>query len=168
VSVAVPIRAEKPGDELPIADVIERAFATHPYSSHNEQRIVAALRDAGALEVSLVAEHEDKIAGHISFSRVTIEDGTTGWFGLGPVSVAPEHQRRGIGSALVRAGLERIRSRGAAGCVLLGFPAYYGRFGFRADSRLVLEGAAAEHFLALAFGSELPRGRVAYHAAFGA
>jgi len=99
---------------------------------------------------------------------VSISDGATGWFGLGPIAILPQHQRRGIGSRLVRAALRLLRSRGACGCVVLGEPHYYRRFGFQADPGLILPGVPPEYFLALSFDSSQPRGTVTYHEAFNA
>ena len=109
-----------------------------------------------------------RVVGHIAFSRVTISDGTKDWYGLGPVSVLPEHQRKGIGAALIREGLSRLRALGAAGCCLVGHPGYYGRFGFANVGGLGYEGAPKEVFFALSFAGRMPRGSVTYHDAFRA
>lgn len=161
------IRAERPGDHAAIAAVIERAFANHPFSDHTEQRIVAALRDAHALAVSLVADEAHAVAAHAAASRVAIADGTPDWYGLGPVAVDPPYQRQGFGTALVRATLRRLRDLGAAGCVVVGDAAYYRRFGFGPGRGLVLAGVPSEHFMAMSFAGGWPEGEVAYHAAFG-
>ena len=162
----VAIRAERPGDAAAIEAVTVHAFATAEHASGTEQAIVAALRAAGALSLSLVAEHEGQVVGHIAFSPVSIGGADAGWFGLGPVSVDPAWQRRGIGAQLVQQGLARLRAAGARGCVLLGDPSYYGRFGFRADPALVYPGVPAQYFQALAFTGPMPSGVVAYHLAF--
>jgi putative acetyltransferase len=164
----VRIRDERPVDCAAIDAVTVAAFLDAPYSDHTEQFIVMALRRAGALTVSLVAEVGGEVVGHVAVSSVTISDGSAGWFGLGPISVLPERQRRGIGSRLMEAALAALRSKGAAGCVVLGEPAYYGRFGFRREPQLVFPDAPAEYFQAIAFGPSLPRGVVAYHDGFGA
>jgi putative acetyltransferase len=83
------------------------AFKTLEISNHTEQFIIEALRAAKALTVSLVAEMDVRVIGHIAFSPVTISDGTPNWYGLGPVSVLPEHQRKGIGNALIKEGCMR-------------------------------------------------------------
>lgn len=160
------IRAERPEDAGPIAGVTEAAFRDHPFSRQTEPAIVAALRAAGALSLSLVAEIDGAVVGHVAFSPVVMPDGSDGWFGVGPVSVLPERQRQGIGSMLMRAGLWRMRERGARGCVLVGPPEYYGRFGFRNDPGLVHDGVPREVFLALPFGAGAPRGQVTFHPAF--
>jgi putative acetyltransferase len=96
-------------------------------------------------------------------------DGTArGWFGLGPVSVLPAHQGAGIGSRLVREALARLKATGAHGCVLVGEPAFYGRFGFRAEPALVLAEVPPKYFQALRFAHHLPCGVVTFHAAFAA
>ena len=116
------IRAETPTDSQAIEAVTVAAFSDAPHTSHTEQHIVNALRRAGKLSVSLVAESGGAVVGHVAISPVSISDGTPGWFGLGPVSVLPQYQRRGIGSQLVREALRIIRKRGASGCVVLGDP----------------------------------------------
>lgn len=167
----MPIRPEQPGDTHAIRALTTAAFATAPHSSGTEAAIVDGLRAVGALTLSLVAVAGDAgptaILGHVAFSPVTIDGADCGWFGLGPVSVRPDRQRGGIGSGLIREGLRRLRAMGAGGCVVLGDPAYYGRFGFAADPALVLEGVPPEYFMRLGFGAEAPAGAVRYHAAFG-
>ena len=162
------IRSERPGDADAIHALTRTAFAEAPHSSHTEQYIVDALRAAGALAVSLVAEDADGIVGHVAVSPVQLSDGSPGWYGLGPISVAPGRQGQGIGGALMRAAVEALRARGVAGCVLLGDPGYYGRFGFRAEPRLRLVGVPAEYFQALLLEGGWPDAEVEYHSAFGA
>jgi putative acetyltransferase len=164
----VTIRAESAADVPAIEAVTTRAFLNAPHTSHTEQFIVSALRKAGSLALSLVADAQGTVIGHAAVSPVSIADGTCGWFGLGPVSVVPEHQRRGVGARLMHEALRILRERGAAGCVLLGAPEYYGRFGFRHDSNLVLPGVPPEYFQALALDSSRPYGTVSYHEAFSA
>jgi predicted N-acetyltransferase YhbS len=89
------IRSETSADVNAIAEVTVAAFKTLAISNHMEQFIIAALRAAKALTVSLVAEVDGRVVGHIAFSPVTISDGSPNWYGLGPVSVLPECQRRG-------------------------------------------------------------------------
>ncbi len=162
------IRAEQAQDIAAIGDVTAQAFAGVAHSDQTEPAIVAALRDAGALSVSLVAVDRDEVVGHIAFSPVTIDREDSNWFGLGPVSVRPDRQGEGAGSALIRQGLDILKAQGAAGCVLLGDPAYYRRFGFENDAGLRYEGAPPEYFMRLAFDGAAPAGRVDYHAGFGA
>lgn len=164
------IRPERPGDADAIRALTTEAFASAPHSSGTEAAIIDGLRAAGALTLSLVAIADDAapdaILGHVAVSPVTIDGAERGWFGLGPVSVRPGRQRGGVGSALIREGLRRLRESGAGGCVLLGDPRYYGRFGFAADPALVLEGVPPDYFMRLAFGGDVPAGTVRYHAAF--
>lgn len=162
------IRDERAGDVEAIGAVTAAAFADCPHGNHTEPFIVAALRRAGALAVSLVAEEDGRVVGHVAFSPVTIDGEECGWYGLGPVSVLPGHQRRGIGSALIREGLERLKAAGGKGCVLVGEPGYYRRFGFRNLPGLVLEGVPAEVFMGLAFGEEEASGTVVFHEGFWA
>lgn len=166
--MSVEIRSETSADVQTIEAVTTSAFLNAPHTSHTEQYVVNALRRAGKLTVSLVAVADDTLIGHIAISPVAISDGTSGWFGLGPISVLPQHQRRGIGSQLMREALQILRERGASGCVVLGYPDYYGKFGFKADPNLVLSGYPPEYFQAVAFGSSKPRGTVTYHEAFEA
>lgn len=165
----IALRAEAPADIDAIELLTMVAFFRVEHSRHDEQRIIAALRADGALSVSLVAEHDGYVVGHAAASPVTISDGSRGWYGLGPVAVGPGHQRHRIGSRLVAAVLDALRERGAAGCVVLGEPGFYGRFGFAQEPGLLLPGVPASHFLALPFGDRLPPlGEVEYHAAFSA
>lgn len=152
------IRPETPGDAEAIETVTVAAFREAPHTSHTEQHIVRALREAGALSVSLVAECDGAVVGHVAASPVSLSDGTPDWFGLGPVSVLPAWQGRGIGSALVQACLARLRERGARGCVLVGEPGYYQRFGFRSLPGLILPGVPPEYFLALCWTDERSEG----------
>ncbi len=162
------IRPETPSDVKAIGEVTAAAFESLDISEQTEPFIVVALRAAKALAVSLVAEREGQVVGHIAFSPVTMSDGTPGWYGLGPVSVLPAHQRQGIGNALVLEGLSRLKALGARGCCLVGHPDYYRRFGFRNPDGLVLEGVPAEVFFALSFDARYPQGAVDFHAAFRA
>lgn len=162
------IRGATSADAQIIESVTAAAFLNAPHTSHTEQYIVNALRKAGRLAVSLVAEADGSVVGHVAISAVSISDGTSGWFGLGPISVLPQHQRRGVGSQLMREALRLLRDRGACGCVVLGEPAYYGRFGFQANPKLVLSGVPPEYFQAVSFDSSTPRGTVTYHEAFNA
>jgi len=163
------IRREQDGDEAAIAQVITTAFAGEEWSDGNEAAIVARLRDDLDLESSYVAvTPAGSLVGQIAFSRVRIDGRDCGWFGLGPLAVLPDWQRRGIGAALVEAGLEDLRRIDAAGCVVLGEPGYYGRFGFGHDPGLAYAGAfMPEYFQRLVLRGEPARGEVSYAAAFG-
>jgi putative acetyltransferase len=160
------IRDEQVGDEHEVDRIITAAFANHPHSDQREGWIVKRLRADNALTLSLVADNDGQPAGHIAFSLVQISGASAGWHGLGPVAVRPEWQRQGIGSALINAGLERLRELGSNGCVVLGDPEFYERFGFRSDPRLWLAGVPPELFLILPLHDVIPEGRVDYHPAF--
>jgi len=147
--------------------LINDAFKSAKHSSGQEADIVDKLRANGDLTISLVAEGADQIVGHVAFSPVSISDGASGWFGLGPVAVLPSNQGRGVGRALIEQGLSDLRRANAKGCVVLGDPAYYGRFGFTSDHDLVLPGVPAIYFQSLKLDDrDAARGSVAYHRAF--
>jgi putative acetyltransferase len=162
------IRNETHDDICAITEVTIAAFKTLKISNHTEQFIIEALRAAKALTVSLVAEMDGQVIGHIAFSPVTISDGTPNWYGLGPVSVLPEYQRQGIGKALIREGMSRLRDINAQGCCLVGHPDYYRRFGFTNNPELVHEGVPPEVFFALSFEGHTPKGTVTFHEGFKA
>ena len=165
------IRDERPGDELAIHAVNEGAFG-QPL----EARLVDTLRDAGAVVVSLVAEVDGEIVGHILFSEVHLEPERAGrkLVGLAPMAVAPGLQRGGIGSALIAEGLRRCADLGYAAVVVLGHPSYYPRFGFAPAHRFGLRcefPAPPEAFMALELspgGLDGAGATVRYHAAFRA
>lgn len=159
------IRDESIGDAPAISRLVTEAFRDAPHSDGTEAAIVERLRSAAALTLSLVAVEGGAILGHVAFSPVTVAGEDRDWFGLGPLAVRASDRRRGVGAALVRAGLERLTRDGAAGCVVLGDPAYYARFGFRADPALTLDGVPPEYFQALRLGGA-DAGAVAYHRAF--
>ena len=160
------IRKETTSDIEAITQVTIAAFKTLQISNQTEQFIIKALRNANALTLSLVAEVDGRVVGHIAFSPVTISDGSPNWYGLGPVSVLPEYQKQGIGESLVNKGLSLLKAMGGRGCALVGDPAYYQRFGFRNIPDLVHEGIPQEVFLALPFTEKVPQGMVIFHEAF--
>jgi putative acetyltransferase len=162
------VRSETDADVGVITEITVAAFKTLAISNHTEQFVIAALRAAKALAVSLVAEVDGRIVGHIAFSRVTISDSRPNWYGLGPVSVLPEYQREGIGSALIQEGMSRLKDLGAQGCCLVGHPEYYRRFGFQNIPGLVYEGVPEEVFFALSLDGHIPQGIVEFHAGFAA
>lgn len=164
----IAIREETAADVSVIAEVTVAAFKTLAISNQTEQFIIEALRAAGALTISLVAAMDGRVVGHIAFSPVTISDGSADWYGLGPVSVLPDYQRQGIGSALIREGLARLRCLGARGCCLVGRPEYYRRLGFRNIRGLVHAGVPEEVFLAVVFDGGIPQGQVEFHEGFKA
>lgn len=160
------IRTETAADHDAIRRVTEAAFAGAEHASGTEARIVDALREARALRLSLVADIDGRIAGHVALSPVALDDGTGGWYGLGPVAVDPRDQRHGVGGALIRAALAELPALGARGCVVLGDPGYYTRFGFRQHTTLRYPEAPPEYFMALSPDGTVPQARVAYHPAF--
>ncbi len=162
------IRNETDADVSAITEVTVAAFKTLEISNHTEQFIIQALRAAKALTVSLVAEVNGRVIGHIAFSPVTISDGTRNWYGLGPVSVLPEYQRKGVGKALIQEGLSRLKALNAQGCCLVGHPDYYRKFGFKNVSGFVHEGVPQEVFFALSFDGHTPQGTVTFHEGFKA
>jgi putative acetyltransferase len=164
----ITIRSETNSDVDAITDLTIAAFKTLKISNHTEQFIIEALRTAKALTISLVAELDARVIGHIGFSPVTISDGTLGWYGLGPVSVLPQYQRQGIGKALIEEGLSRLRDMNAQGCCLVGHPEYYRQFGFTNTPELVLENVPPEVFFALSFDGNTPQGTVTFHEGFKA
>ena len=168
MNLEVFIRKETDADVSAITEVTVAAFKTFDISNHTEQFIIEALRVAGALTISLVAEIGGRVVGHIAFSPLNISDGTQNWYGLGPVSVLPEYQRQGIGKALIEEGLKKLKDMGAQGCCLVGHPEYYKKFGFKNVSGLVCEGVPQEVFFALSFDGHIPQGIATFHEGFKA
>jgi putative acetyltransferase len=162
----VDIRGERSEDATAIGLLTDAAFRGAPYSAGTEAAIVAALRSSRAFTLSLVASEDDEILGHAAFSPVRIDGVDRGWHGLGPVSVRPDRQRGGIGRSLILEGLDRLRSMNAAGCVVLGDPAYYGRFGFESDPALRYSDAPIPYFQRLVFTGPAPTGEVTYPPSF--
>lgn len=161
------VRDEQPGEEAVIGALITQAFLTAPHASGTEAQIVVGLRAAEALTQSLVAVEAGAIVGHIAFSEVLINGEPCGWFALGPVAVIPELQGNGIGSTLIRTGLARLETQGAAGCVLVGDPRYYARFGFVAEPTLHVDKVPGEYVLARPLAGPRVPGRITHHQAFG-
>ena len=159
------VRFETPADSASIHDVNERAFG-----QAEEANLVDALREQATPFLSIVAEDDGAIVGHICFTPVTIDGSSLAVAGLAPMAVAPERQNQGIGSQLVRFGLDECRRAGFAAVVVVGHPEYYPRFGFRPGSSA---GLRCEYdvpdpvfmVLELTQGNDL-RGLARYHAAF--
>lgn len=160
--MATRLRPETPADADAIRALTQRAFAGRPYASGTEAALVDALRLAGALTLSLVAEEGGQILGHIAFSPAT---GAADWFALGPISVEPARQRQGIGTALIQAGLDALRAQGARGCILIGDTGYYARHGFAPRPDLCPPGEPAAHYMIHAFGPA-PTAPLAFHPIF--
>lgn len=160
------IRIEQHGDAEDIRAVTQAAFESQAHSTGNEAAIVDSLRRDGALLTSLVAVVDAQVVGHVAFSPVTINGQSMGWVALGPLSVTPALQRRGVGQALVSEGLKHLWHQGIKGCVLLGSKKYYCRFGFNNVPDLVYPNAPAEHFMAISLDDPIPVGEVAFHQSF--
>ena len=187
------IREERPGDAATITAIINAAFAPRTYdeatlakiaklqreagiaddhkdpaaSGLSEAQIIELLRKDSALTLSLIGEVDGELVAHVAFSKVRIGQAQLGWYGLGPVSVRPDLQGRGLGSLLIREGLSRLEALGAQGCVLLGYPPYYARFGFEPDGKLTYLGQPNPALQRLIFSGASPTGDVVYHRAFG-
>jgi putative acetyltransferase len=153
------VREERAGDEPAVRSVVERAFG-----GSGEADVVDALRRDCDDLVSLVADDDGVVVGHLLFSRSVVECGerrVTG-MGLAPLTVAPERQRQGIGTALVEAGLAAMRARGCPYVIVLGHPGYYPRFGFVPASAHGLtcrwEGVPDEAFMVLVLDERAMRG----------
>lgn len=164
----VTVRRETDADIPAIEEIITSAFAGVEHSDQSEADIVRKLRDADALSVSLVAVVDGQIVGHVAVSPVTIEDGTGGWFGIGPIAVEPDVQGKGIGSLLMVWALAALDRGDAGGVVVLGDPAFYQRFGFVQTELLTYPGPPPEYFRARKItDTRFPSGEVRYHPAFG-
>jgi putative acetyltransferase len=160
------LRQETTADIDAITEVTISAFKNLSVSNQTEQFIIKALRSADALTISLVAEIDERVVGHIAFSPVVISDCTKDWYGLGPISVLPEYQKQGIGKSLINEGLSLLKKMGGQGCALVGDPNYYKRFGFKNFPELVHEGIPQEVFLALPFNEKVPQGTIEFHESF--
>ncbi len=161
------VRAEAARDVAAISALVADAFSDHPFSNQTEHLLVDALRAAGGLTVSLVAlDDGGEVAGHVGLSPVSIGGTDAGWLIVAPLAVRRDLWRRGIGSALMRAGLDAARAAGAPGVVLVGDPAFYTRFGFASGNGPTMAGVPAENLMALSFGGAVPAGEVTCHPAF--
>ena len=163
MSEALSIRPERPDDAAAVRALLDAAFG-----GDTESKVVERLRADGDFVLSLVAENGEGIAGYAGFPRLVLrlDERNVPVAGLAPVGVSPPLQRRGIGSALIRDGLARLRDRAERLVFVLGDPAYYGRFGFT-----VMEGFvsryAGPYFQTLILAPDAPKaGRVSYPSAF--
>ncbi|OXS13816.1 GNAT family N-acetyltransferase [Zobellella denitrificans] len=157
-------RTERPGDGDDIDEVVYAAF-----DRPAEADLVLALREQGAISVSQVAEYEGAVIGHLAMSPVLIDGEDLGWLGLAPVSVWPDCQRQGVGSEMIKEAINAANELDWAGIVVLGDPAFYGRFGFRPARELQLHSIypdAGDAFMALPLKQPPPKGLVTYHPAF--
>jgi predicted N-acetyltransferase YhbS len=162
----VVVRPEKDQDVRAIWQVTKQAFEGRPYADGTEQDIIDVLRARGALSISLVAEDRGSILGHVAFSPAMPDDLSSGWYTLGPVSVAPAFQRQGIGKALIRAGIARLRELNAAGCVVVGDTNYYPQFGFTKAPELAPSGELSEYFMVMSLRGPVPTCKIGFHDAF--
>ncbi|MEM7730046.1 MAG: N-acetyltransferase [Pseudomonadota bacterium] len=159
------IRPERPEDAPAIFTLTQATFADMPFSQGKEGPIVNGLRDDGDLLLSLVAEEDGCIVGHIAFSPVTVDGERDGLYGLGPVCADPERRRQGIGSALIREGLARLND--AKAVFLVGDPAYYSRFGFVGDCGLTHGDVPPRAVQGLFLDGRERTGEIVYAPAFG-
>ncbi len=159
-------RPETPHDHHVIYDITKRAFAPMPFSAGNEQVLINNFRDAGALSISLVAEVNGHVRGHVAFTPASAADGTRPWFALGPIAVEPAFQRHGIGKALIYAGLRQLEKLNAAGCVVVGDTNYYLRFGFALSPDCCPPDEPPEHFMLLPMRNKTPKAIISFHPLF--
>jgi putative acetyltransferase len=160
------IRTEEPQHIETIQDLIRRAFAPMPFGDNNDQHLTNRFRSAGVLSLSLVAEKEGVIAGHVALTPAVHESGAAGWFALGPLAVEPHLQRRGIGTALIAEAKAWLASRGAAGCIVMGDTNYYPRHGFLPAPETAPVNEPAAYFMVLAMQRQIPPGSFAFHPLF--
>ncbi len=160
------IRTETPADRDAIRALTSRAFATMPFASGTEAAIIDRLRGQGLLSLSLVAILDERLAGHAAFSPATGVAGSEVWAALGPISVEPELQRRGIGKRLIAEGLNRLAQQGMKGCILVGDPAYYRQPGFALAPRYCPASVPAAYFMMRKFGAADPPGILDFQPAF--
>ena len=157
------IRQEIEGDEAAITQVVSRAFEGKSYADESDAKLVDALRDAGALVLSLVATHKGQIIGQVALSPATIGEGR--YLCVGPLSVLPDHQRKGVGTALMGHALGVAQVYGRDGVVLQGDLKYYARFGFETFPSVAFAGEGAQFIQVLPWGGT-PSGEVKFHPVF--
>lgn len=160
------IREETLADHDRINKITEEAFRPMPFSNGDEQYVIGRLRASGRLILSLVATIENQVVGHVAFSPAMIEGELGGWYALGPVSVLPDYQGQGIGSALIEAGLHTLQKKQAQGCILTGNPSYYHKFGFAVASEYAPANEPKDYFMVNQFTERKPSGVFAFDSAF--
>ena len=166
------IRQETPKDYKEVYELVKEAFASAEHADGNEQDLVEALRkgDAFVPELSLVAEIDGKLAGHILFSKALVGDTTV--LVLAPLSVRPQYQRQGVGTALMEKAHRTAGSLGYPYSLVLGSETYYPRFGYRPAGAFGIAApfaAPPENFMAIRLRDDAPavHGVVRYDPAFG-
>ena len=166
------IRKEQSNDYQTIDELIKEAFATAEYIDGNEQNLVAALRKGSSFipELSLVAEIDGTIAGHILFTKAKV--GVNEVLALAPLSVKPDYQNQGVGTALVNKGHEIARKLGYSYVIVLGHETYYSRFGYQPAEQmgvLVPDGIPSKNFMAIKLqrNAESLHGTMLYAEEFG-
>ncbi|MBJ7439134.1 MAG: N-acetyltransferase [Sphingopyxis sp.] len=173
MSDAFGIRAATAADADAVDAIVRTAFAGTDFGYQGEAGLVRMIEAEGDTLVSLVAERDRAIVGHVLFSRMDVEaDGAAlSGAGLAPVSVIPERQGRGIGDALIRAGLDALREQRVTISFVLGHQSYYPRFGYSADlAARFASPFAGPHFMAMMLDSDAAwplGGRADYAPAFG-
>ncbi len=160
------IRNERHEDRATIRDITQRAFAPMPFSEGDEHDLIDKLRCADALAISLIAELDGVVVGQVTFSPAFAAEGSAGWYALGPIAVEPALQKVGIGRKLIESGIDALRERDAAGCVLVGNPALYSHFGFLPYPHLAPPGQPAEFFQILPLRVAEPSCVVDFHPLF--
>lgn len=153
-------------DKAAIYQLIQSAFADKDFSSGTEGPIVDALREAGDLTLSLVAKRAGVLIGYIAFSPASVGNQSENIYALGPVAVEPALRYKGIGTALIHAGIKRLKAMEARACVLVGNPHYYQRFGFVGDCGLRSGQLPQSYVQALVWGAPLAAGEISFAPAF--
>ncbi|MGB1360658.1 MAG: GNAT family N-acetyltransferase [Alphaproteobacteria bacterium] len=156
-------------DLTEVKDVLYKAFLNHPHGDPQrgptEHLIVESLVNNNNDICSTLAIDNDNIIGFITYSKVSFDNDNGAWVGMGPVAVLPEYQNKGIGKKLIEYTLQIINEN-YDGCVVMGDPEYYTRFGFNVVNGLFFEGVPQEYFMAKAFKDIIPQGKVIYNQAF--
>ena len=156
------IRPETPEDHAAIHALTQAAFTPMAFSDGTEAGCIDQLRKDGDLALSLVAAAGDDLIGHVAFSRVMADGVFDGWYGLGPISVAVDHQKQGIGTALATKGCEALRAQGAKGVALIGNPKVYGPMGFVSNGALTYRDLPTTLVQQLPFGEAQMRGVLSF------
>jgi len=160
------IRNEKPSDRASVCKLIASAFKGKPYAQGDEQDLLDKLEKANALVLSLVAIEDNTVIGQVAFSPAQNSNNSGTWYALGPVAVTPARQGEGIGARLIETGLAELKQKGASGCILVGDPAYYSRFGFELTPGCCPEGEPEAYFMVKSFSDQMPIGKFSFHPAF--